>query len=366
MNLSETDALVTWNYLTEPGDQIAWRVLSKYGAVEALDRLIGEFQFELDEVSQSDIRDATSRWKPRFQPENLEKIREEASRQQLGLLTPKSDKWPESFQSLGRHQPLVLWYRGALGNLNTTRSVAVVGSRIASHYGQKVTGDLVSVATNEGASVISGGALGIDTVAHRTALSSGGKTTAVMAGGLSNLYPAANLSLFDEISHSGLLISEMTPLARPTRWRFLQRNRLIAAITQATVVTEAGWRSGSINTAGHAYELDRPVFAIPGNINSPQSAGCNRLIANGTATALIDTADLPTLMGWTETQLEFEALFGPLEMRVRDFLSIKPKSNADLAASAGMTLNETSIALGSLELAGLAKRLGGNLWAKVN
>jgi DNA processing protein len=227
-----------------------------------------------------------------------------------------------------------------------------------------VTSELVACLVQDGAVTVSGGALGIDTIAHRTALKLEGSTIAFMAGALDSLYPSANLELFDEISHKGLLLSEMSPGAKPTRWRFLQRNRLIAALSEAVVVTEAGWRSGSISTVNHATELGRPVFAVPGPITSAASAGCNRLIRDSKANLLLEVSDLPVELGWRSSgQTELEGL-GVLELRALDALERRGRSLDDLLKATGMALVELKMALGTLKLLGKVDLTTDGLWKR--
>ncbi len=350
-------ALITWNALIEPGDRVAGELIRTLGPIDALEAFIS--RRDLGE----EARDAFARWAPRYSDSLADEKIAQAKKNDLKLLLPSDSLWPALLNDLGHHSPLVLWYRGNSNHLQDLgRSVGIVGSRNATHYGHRVTSDLAALLIQEDAAVISGGALGIDSVAHRTALQCGGLTVAFMAGALDCPYPAGNLSLFDQISHRGLLLSEMTPGSRPTRWRFLQRNRLIAALSAATVVTEAGWRSGSINTVNHALELNRPVFAIPGPITSPASAGCNRLIRDSQAAILLDIADLPIEMGWRgDSEAELAGL-GTFDLRTLDALTPGYQSTEQLVVASGLTLSELRMALGSLKLLGKVDSDGSGLW----
>lgn len=350
-------ALIIWNHLIEPGDRVAGELISEMGAVAALDFFLrGESQ-------ESDLRSAFERWRPRYGEHVLEEKVQMARRYDLKLILPSDPQWPISLRDLGNHMPLLLWYRGSVDNFSDLdKSISVVGSRNATAYGQKVTSDLVATIVAEDSAVVSGGALGIDSVAHRATLQNSGSTIAVMAGALDSLYPTGNLQLFDEIANRGLLLSEMTPGSRPTRWRFLQRNRLIAALGSATVVTEAGWRSGSINTVGHAQTLNRPVFAIPGPITNPASAGCNRLIREQQANLLLEVADLPAELGWRDSAQKIELGLGSLEVRALDALERKGKSTALLKIESGLSDSELRIALGSLKLLGLVEVGANGAW----
>jgi DNA processing protein len=214
--------------------------------------------------------------------------------------------------------------------------------------------------------VVSGGALGIDAQAHKSTLDFGGQTIAVMAGGLDRLYPSKNLDLFEEIKQSGLLVSEMPPGTSPARWRFLQRNRLIAALGRATVVVEAGFRSGSINTAGHANELDRPVGAVPGPINSTRSAGCHRLIRERRAELIATPADLFELLNLRNLEVEkpsFELTAS--QVRALDSFGYFGQEVERVASISGLTLNEASFVLETLQKLGLVTRTS-NGWVKLS
>lgn len=352
-------ALVIWNALVEPGDRIAGELIQGLGAEAALDAFLQ--RRDLGESAQK----AFERWAPRFRDGLFEEKLQLAQKHDLKLLLPSDSEWPNGLHGLGAHSPLLIWYRGNLEHFaNLGRKVGVVGSRNATHYGQRITSDLISVLVEEKAAVISGGALGIDAVAHRAALRLNGLTLAFMAGSLDSLYPAANFELFDAIGHHGLLLSELSPGSRPTRWRFLQRNRLIAALSDAAVVTEAGWRSGSINTVNHACELSRPVFAVPGPITSPASAGCNRLIRDGQANLLLDVSDLPSELGWRSNTLFDVDSLGSLEVRALDALTGRPQATDKLLVESGLSIEELRIALGSLKLLGLAESVADGFWKR--
>ena len=205
--------------------------------------------------------------------------------------------WPISLMDLSS-PPIGLVIkgnRGLLGGLD--RSISIVGSRRPTEYGLAVSNKLAADSATAQVAVISGGAYGIDTAAHKGALGVGGSSVAVLAGGFNHLYPAENKKLFSQITNKGLLISEVMPNIKSEPSRFLIRNRLIAALSKATVVVEAEFVSGSIRTARDAAEIFRPVFAIPGQISSPLSAGCHRLIADRVAdiaTTLVEILEVIT------------------------------------------------------------------------
>ncbi len=174
--------------------------------------------------------------------------------------------------------PLALWVRGR-GELATVgvRSIAVVGARAATAYGEHIASDFSYGLAGQDIVVVSGGAYGIDAAAHRGAVAAGGVSVLVSAGGLDRPYPSGNHNLYDRTAERGVLVSERPPGSAPHRQRFLSRNRLIAALGTATLVVEAGRRSGALNTAGYARDLGRPVLVIPGPVTSAMSAGCHQL-----------------------------------------------------------------------------------------
>ena len=175
--------------------------------------------------------------------------------------------------------PIGLWVGGSLPLEELgLRSVAVVGARAATAYGEHCAGDFGYGLARAGVTVVSGGAFGIDACAHRGALAADGATVLVSAGGLDRPYPSAHRDLFDRVREAGLLVSESPPGAAPQKHRFLSRNRVIAGLSSATVVIEAAPRSGALNTAAHCTVLDRPVLAVPGPVTSTMSAGCHDLI----------------------------------------------------------------------------------------
>lgn len=219
-----------------------------------------------------------------------------------GFLVPGDASWPERLHGLGPGEPLGLWWRGAGADSLAGRAVlAVVGTRDPTAYGVAATRQLVAPLVADGAVIVSGGALGIDAVAHQEALMGGTAspaTVCVLAGGIDRLYPAANARLLSEIGREHLLLSEHPPGCAPTRWRFLARNRIIAALAAGTLVTEARWRSGSLSTAHRAAELGRWVGAVPGPMTVGTSEGCHRLVQEGAAELVTRPDDVKEALGW--------------------------------------------------------------------
>ncbi len=224
-----------------------------------------------------------SKLRYQIQSRDLAELKVEIKQANAFFITNESIDWPNPLNDLSV-PPIGLVCSGnreALGTLE--QSISIVGSRRPTNYGVTVAKKLAYEAAIFRVCVVSGGAYGIDTAAHMGALAAGGITISVLAAGVNNLYPPENQGLFKQISDSGLLLSESMPSERSAPYKFLVRNRLIAALTKATVVVEAEFVSGSIRTARDAAEIFRPVFAIPGEVTSPLSEGCHRLISERVA-----------------------------------------------------------------------------------
>lgn len=205
------------------------------------------------------------------------------------FITPEDACWPPRLNDLSA-MPIGLVVKGSIDALHLP-SLAIVGTRNPTNYGVHVAGDFAAGFIDREWAIISGGAYGIDAAAHRGALIAEGVTIAVLAAGIDVNYPGGHTRLFAEIAETGALVSEVMPGVRAIPARFLTRNRLIAALSCATLVVEAAFRSGSIRTARDAAELMRPVMAIPGPITSPTSEGCHRLIGERVAEVVTSVAD---------------------------------------------------------------------------
>ncbi|WP_397427927.1 DNA-processing protein DprA, partial [Pseudolysinimonas sp.] len=278
--IAERFARARWSAIAEPGDADAGRLIAAVGAVRAIELLAtGTVAGALDDLAGGSFAEAVDRWRPRIRQVDIPLHLRQAARFGARLVIPGDPEWPSGLDDLGIHAPPALWVRGDAGMLGRLdRSIAMVGARAATGYGEHVTIEAASGLVDRGFAIISGAALGIDGAAHRAALASGGSTVAFLAGGVDRFYPSAHETLLTRIVDRGAVVSEVPLGTAPTKWRFLQRNRLIAAAARATVVVEAGWRSGSLNTAGHAAQLGRPLGAVPGPVTSSASAGCHRLI----------------------------------------------------------------------------------------
>jgi DNA processing protein len=294
------------------------------------------------------------------------------------LITPDSDEWPvlafAAFAALrgvfgGKEKlrggpPMVLWALGpARLDEAAMRAVALVGTRAATTYGEHVTADLAAGVAERDVAVVSGGAYGIDGAAHRAALDCEGVTMAVLAGGIDIPYPSGHSGLLHRIGQHGLVFTEYPPGVRPARYRFLTRNRLVAAVTGATVVVEAGLRSGAANTAAWARGLGRVVGAVPGPVTSSASAGCHALLRNDAelVTRAEDIVEMVGHMG--ELAPEEPHPSTPLdglsdaERLVYEALPGRGAATVDeIAVASGLVAEQVLGPLAMLELAGLAQR----------
>ena len=378
---SERLARAGWSALVEPGDQVAGTLVRLLGARHALAWVRAAAHGSLDwgalqraaegDLTPSDrerLGRAVLRWAGRL--DSLRPERDMASAERVGgfLVVPGDEWWPAGVDDLADAAPAALWVRG---ELPAASGVALVGSRASTTYGERVAYDLALGLVSRGARVVSGGAYGIDAAAHRGALGGGGPTMVVLAGGVDRAYPAGNARLFEEaVGSGGALLSEVPPGALPTKSRFLQRNRLIAALAGATVVVEAAWRSGALSTAHHAAGLLRPVGAVPGPVTSAASAGCHRLLREGHAVCVTDADEVVELLpggiacgpreggaGRDGSGGDGVGALGGVALQVHDALRVRTAvPESEIAARAGTTVADARAALGLLQLEGLAVR----------
>ena len=249
--------------------------------------------------------------------------------------------------------PRILWARGDLALLDRP-TVAIVGTRRATAYAERVTRQLANTLARAGATVISGLARGVDAAAHRGALEVDGPTVAVLGTGLDVCYPKGHATLQRDIGERGLLLSEIAPRDAAHRGSFPRRNRIIAALARVTIVVEAGSKSGALITAGHALEMNRGVAAVPGPIDVPQSQGSNELLRDG-ATVIAGMADALAMLGLTAPIRLRELPEGTAERCVWDALDGGGLQLESLAARAALPAHETLAAVSTLELRGLVE-----------
>jgi DNA processing protein len=383
--VSDRFARATWTGIAEPGDRIAGLLVAALGPTRALTVIAEGWNASrvlsavtatgMVEPTDDEIAAALARWAPRLKPDIALIALQQAVRYGVSLIVPGDESWPIGFDDLGLHAPLALWVRGDVSVLASARSsIALVGARAATGYGEHVTMEASSGLVDRGYTIVSGAAYGIDGMAHRAALASSGKTVAILAGGVDRFYPSGHEALLTRITQVGAVVSELPCGQPPTKWRFLQRNRLIAAMSQATVVLEAGWRSGSLNTAGHAASLGRPLGAVPGPVTSAASAGCHRLIRDFDAQCVTNADEMAELApleigggpsggdssGGDARGSESDGARGqnPHHEHTRVLDALAPRSARsvdDVASRAGLSIAEVQSVLGVLELDGAVR-----------
>lgn len=263
----------------EPGNSFWSEEIRSLGVEEVYSRIIAR---SYDQIKFAHLMEKISAFRPE---DELQKISAAGAQ----LLTPEDPDWPSGANDL-QAPPIALYVKGRREAL-AQPSIAIVGTRNPTPYGVRIAGDFAAGFVDRDYSIISGGAYGIDSAAHRGALVAEGCTIAVIASGIDTPYPSGNSRLFEEISESGAIISEVAIGTPALPHRFLTRNRIIAALSQSTLVVEAAFRSGSLRTARDAAQLLRPVMAIPGPINSPSSEGCHRLIGERAAEIVTSISD---------------------------------------------------------------------------
>jgi DNA processing protein len=280
-------------YLAEPGDPALGALLEicepdevvaaiKAGTLPGTGPGCGD-----SPASRRALERAVARWRTRLPWLPDDGHIAASCRDGIRLACPADPEWPDGLDELGSARPYALWLRGHADLRQVCpRSVSMVGARAATGYGAHVAGEIAADLGEQGWTIVSGGAYGIDAAAHRGALATGAVTIAVLACGVDYAYPAGHAGLFAEVTEHGLLVSEWPPGRQPARLRFLVRNRTIAALSCGTVIVEAGERSGALNTARHAAQLGKPLMAVPGPVTSAQSAGCHRIIREWGATCV--------------------------------------------------------------------------------
>ena len=269
------------------------------------------------------------------------------------------DDFPQALRELQR-PPESIFTIGdeSILRMAPNRLVAIVGTRDASPYGVRVAVALAEAFTAAGIGVVSGLARGIDSTAHRAALEAGGKTIAVMGTGVDVPYPAAHRGLHAEIAAKGLVVSENEPGTPAVQGCFPRRNRIIAGLARVTIVVEAPYKSGAINTATQALEGGRVVAAVPGPIDSPRSAGANLLIRDG-AQVIHSIDDALMLYGLSRGRRDEGPTLGALETAVWDALAAGPAPMELLTDRAGLTVRQVLEGVARLELTGMVRQQPG-------
>lgn len=366
----ERRARAALSRVVAPGDPKVASAVEEFGAAQVWHGLLGG--------------PASSALARRARGVDVEALVELADRLGVQFLVPGDPQWPTSLDDLsvvGHGQaggrPSGLWVSGCpdLSDL-VEGSVGIVGCRAATSYGQDVATQLGYDLAGGGrghppVTVVSGGAFGIDVAAHRGALAAQGRSVAVLAGGLDELYPRGNVTVLDGLRGDGALVSEVAPGVHPTRPGFLARNRVIAALTSGTVVVEAGLRSGALNTVAWAQRLGRPVMAVPGPVTSSRSWGPHQLIRDAEAVLVRGVEDVRSVVGEIEPDPPRPAAAAkPTDDLPADLLAVHeamPGSGSvsadELVGVTGMRMGECLAVLVQLEAAGLVRSCPDGRWA---
>lgn len=327
--------------------------IKNFFALKNVKELVGEELFAKIQVCSSEER-----------IKNYQNNLKEAG---IKLITRFSDNYPAKLAFLS-DSPYFLFCKGDLSLLEM-KGVAIVGSRTPSNYGRIITDRFSEGLAKGGLCIISGLAYGVDSIAHRKALEVGGKTIAVLGSGMNNIYPAEHTSLAKEIAEKGLIISEYCPSMKATRYTFPQRNRIIAALSDGVLITEAGIKSGTVHTKDFALDYGKDVFAVPGNINSEKSELPNALIRSGQGQCVTAADDILDYLGVEKVEVKKkEKKACQLSMEEDEILSLLTngdKSMEFLSKNSSLNINILNSCLTTLEIRGIIRRLPGGFYSLV-
>ena len=277
--------------------------------------------------------------------------------------TIEDDIYPQCLKEIS-NPPLKLYYKGNLDLLKDERLIAVVGTRNPSSYGKLCCEYMVKKMTSANITIVSRFAKGIDSIAHKTSLLAGGKTIAVIASGLDIVYPASNLSLYREIEEKGLILSEYEAGVKPFKFNFPQRNRIIAGLSKGTIVVESKDRGGSLITADLALEFNRDVYAVPGDVFSEYSKGCNNLIRDSKAKSLSNINELLDDYSWKIEEKNINNKYTQNQLLILNSLSSE-KNLDNILMETKIEQTEILAELMTLEIMGAIKSIAGGRYKKI-
>ena len=277
--------------------------------------------------------------------------------------TIEDDIYPQCLKEIS-NPPLKLYCKGNLDLLKEERLIAVVGTRNPSSYGKLCCEYMVKKMSHANITIVSGFAKGIDSIAHKTSLLAGGKTIAVIASGLDIVYPASNLSLYREIEEKGLILSEYEAGVKPFKSNFPQRNRIIAGLSRGTIVVESKDRGGSLITADLALEFNRDVYAVPGDVFSEYSKGCNNLIRDARAKSLSNINELLEDYSWNIEEKNENNKYTKNQLLILNSLSSE-KNLDNILIETKIEQTEILAELMALEIMGVIKSIAGGRYKKI-
>ncbi len=283
---TETDAHLVLSWISDISDQKTNKFLSQNGSIATIAQI----------SSKKPENNAEKRRLARLSAlTHIDYLKELLAKETINYISPLDPQWPNQLIDLGSNSPFGLFTKGDQ-TLLLNESISIVGTRKSTVYGNTIAAEFAFDLATIGFNIVSGGAIGIDTSSHHGALNAQGKTICVQANGLSKLYPSKNDFLFQKINNVGLIISEYPPGRNPVKNYFLDRNRIIAALSKSTIVVEAAEISGALSTARHALRMQRLVMAVPGSINSLTSEGTNALIRNREAESVANLEQILELV----------------------------------------------------------------------
>lgn len=367
--MEERSYWLAWREINGIGSVLLHRLWQQFGSVETA---WNATSLELQQVEGIGPGRAEKIVADR-QPLNPEKILATYQQYNPHFITPSDRSYPKILKTIP-DAPTILHYRGdikLLEQLETTKGMAIVGTRKAGKYGSIWAERYGQVLTQQGFMIISGLAEGIDRIAHEACLDAGGKTIAVLGNGVDQVYPPSNRQLYDRIEQSGLILSEYPSGTKPDRKHFPARNRIVAGLSQATLVMEAGMTSGALITANLANDYGRDVYALAGNLDSPQSEGCIHLISQGAQILpkpdrFLELLDVMPRTHVTEPEIQdlvqsldvtisqvLPTLDEPLQALLKSILALQNNAPMDLIIEqTKLTTSEASSGLLQLELMG--------------
>ncbi len=281
----------------------------------------------------------------------------------INIVTKFDEDYPEKLFDLD-DAPYILYYMGDITIANLP-SLSVVGTRKPTSYGRMVTERIVRDVASAGVVIVSGLAYGIDSISHKKCLEVGGKTIAVLGGGFDHIYPTEHYNLAMEIAQKGLLLSEYRPKRSATKYSFPQRNRIIAGISEGTLITEASIKSGTIHTKEFALEYGRNIYSVPGNIDNVNSELTNEIIKRGHGSCVTKSEDILKdyqVSKNNNTQTNIENV-DENEKVILDALANGMKSIDDLTRETGLSINVFNTSITTLEIRGLIRRMPGGVIA---
>jgi len=343
----------------EIGFQTLLRIVREHGSPEGFIGVSSHPLYDAAYLSPAAVEHLVSA----SMPYNLNQITELCRHYEIQFTCICDDEYPAALKATYSPPP-ILYYRGDKALLSESPVMGVVGTRKPSSYGREMTVKLIRPVAEAGVCIISGMAIGIDTVAHLTALKAKGKTIAVLAHGLDTCYPPQNKDLRTDLIKHGLIVSEHEPGVKMERWNFPSRNRIVAALSQAVFIVEGAITSGALLTAKFALEYNRDVFALPGNINHINAQGPNHLIRNGAIpiTSEDDFAQYFNLKPIATDQMDIFPDLTASERKVFDTMNTEQREITfdELMVATGYSFGQLSIALLNLELKSLIAKASGN------